>query len=151
MIETVIRWRSGSTFKADAVKCYDEIKQLGDEIKPKQVLDLARDSNTELHKCFDWDDSSAAEKYRIYQARNVIGSIVVVQRNVDNEEKEPIQFRVLLKNEKSADSGYKPTILMVRDEDEYKKLLDQAYMELRNFKKKYSCLVELANIIALID
>jgi hypothetical protein len=40
---------------------------------------------------------------------------------------------------------------MVRDEDEYQKMLDHAYMELRNFKKKYSYLVELADIIALID
>jgi hypothetical protein len=40
---------------------------------------------------------------------------------------------------------------MVRDEDEYRKLLEQAYAELHSFKQKYSCLSELANILELID
>ena len=71
--------------------------------------------------------------------------------NTNDEEKEPIQFRVMLKNERTYGSGYKQTIVMVKDEDEYKKLLDQAYLELHAFKQKYSCLSELAEILALID
>ena len=45
----------------------------------------------------------------------------------------------------------KQTIVMVKDEDEYQKLLEQARRELHVFKQKYSCLSELAEIIALID
>ena len=57
----------------------------------------------------------------------------------------------MLKNERTQESGYKQTIVMVKDEDEYKKLLNQAYTELHSFKQKYSCLSELADILALID
>ena len=57
----------------------------------------------------------------------------------------------MLKNDTGKDSGYKQTIVMVKDEDEYSKLLEQAYRELHSFKQKYSCLSELAEIIALID
>lgn len=151
MVETIIKWSVSGIFKADANKCYQEIQQIGDEVKPEQVVDRAKDTGSELHKCFDWDDTSAAEKYRLYQARNVIRSLIVVKRDVEEEASEPIQFRVMMKNETNRDSGYKQTVVMVRDEDEYKKLLDQAYRELKVFKQKYSCLAELADIIALID
>ena len=150
MTETIIKWSLKDIFKADAQKCYEEIQEIGEEIKPEQVLDKARDKDSELHKCFDWDDSSAAEKFRLYQARNVLNHLIVIKRDVE-EKTEPIQFRVMLKNDRTHGSGYKQTIVMVKDEDEYKKLLEQAYSELHTFKQKYSCLSELANILALID
>ena len=150
MVETVIKWSLKDIFKADATKCYEEIQQIGEEVKPEQVVEKARDSNTELHKCFDWDNSSAAEKYRLYQARNVINHLIVIRHDV-KEESAPVQFRVMMKNDKGSSSGYKQTIVMVKDDDEYKKLLEQAYAELRSFKKKYQCLSELSEILALID
>ena len=150
MVETIIKWSVSGVFKADANKCYEEIQEIGEEVKPEQVLDKARDEESELHKCFDWDDSSAAEKFRLYQARNVLNHLIVIKRDVE-EETEPIQFRVMLKNDNARDSGYKQTIVMVRDEDEYKKLLAQAYSELHAFKQKYSCLSELSKILSLID
>lgn len=150
MVETIIKWSVSGVFKADANKCYEEIQEIGEEVKPEQVLEKARDSESELHKCFDWDDSSAAEKYRLHQARLVINHLIVVKRDVE-EEKEPVQFRVMLKNDTARESGYKQTLVMVRDEDEYKKMLEQAYRELHSFKQKYSCLSELSEILALID
>lgn len=151
MVQTVIKWSINGIFKADANKCYQEIQQIGDEVKPEQVLAKAKDKQSELHKCFDWNDSSAAEKYRIEQAKSVIRHLIVIQKDDEDEKTEPVQFRVMMKNERTHGSGYKQTIVMVRDEDEYKKLLENAYAELRSFKQKYSCLTELAEIIALID
>jgi len=150
MVQTIIKWSVTGLFKADANKCYEEIRQIGDEVKPEQVLNKAKDENSELHKCFDWNDSSAAEKFRLIQARDVINHLIVIKRDED-EEKEPVQFRVMMKNERTHDSGYKQTIVMVKDEDEYRKLLEQAYAELHSFKQKYSCLSELAEILALIE
>ena len=151
MVQTIIKWSINGIFKADATKCYEEIQQIGEEVKPEQVLDKAKDKKSELHKCFDWNDSTAAEKYRLIQARDVIRHLIVVQKNEDDEQKEPVQFRVMLKNERTHESGYKQTVIMVKDEDEYRKLLEQAYAELHSFKQKYSCLSELANILELID
>ena len=150
MVQTIVKWSINGIFKADANKCYEEIQQIGDEVKPDQVLDKARNENSELHKCFDWNDSSAAEKYRLFQAKQIINHLIVVHHDDENES-EPVQFRVMLKNERSRDSGYKQTIVMVKDDDEYRKLLEQAYIELRSFKQKYSCLSELSDILELID
>lgn len=151
MVETIIRWSLNNIFKADPTKCYEEICEIGDEVKPEQVLAKAKDEDSELHKCFDWNDTSAAEKYRLFQAKKVINHLIVIKRDVEEPEKEPVQFRVMLKNEKSYDSGYKQTIVMVRDEDEYRKMLEQAYAELKAFKKKYACLSELSDILAMIE
>lgn len=150
MVQTIIKWSINGIFKADPNKCYEEIQQIGEEVKPEQVVDKARDETSELHKCFEWNDTDAAEKYRLIQARDVIRHLIVIRRD-DEKEDEPVQFRVMMKNERTYESGYKQTIVMVRDEDEYRKLLEQAYAELHSFKQKYSCLSELAEILELID
>lgn len=153
MVETIVTWKMPGLFKsADAKKCYEEITALGEEVKPEQIVNRARDEKSELHKCFEWDDSAAAEKYRLIQGRQIVQHLIVVQKEVEQpEQKEPIQFRVMMKNETGKDSGYKQTRIMVKDEDEYKKMLDMAWSELRAFKRKYACLSELAEIFALID
>jgi hypothetical protein len=48
-----------------------------DTLSAQEVLDLARPKNSPIHQYFNWDDSDAAEKYRLYQARNLIKCIVV--------------------------------------------------------------------------
>lgn len=151
MVETVIKWSIKDIFKADASKCYEEISAIGDEVKPEQVVERARDTSSELHKCFEWNDTAAAERYRIIQARSVINHLIVVKKDSEASDVNPIQFRVMMKNDRSESSGYKQTIVMVKDEDEYRKLLQQAYAELHAFKQKYACLAELSNILALID
>lgn len=49
------KWRVKGIYKADATKCAMEINDIGEEATAEQVLDKARSSDTELHKCFDWD------------------------------------------------------------------------------------------------
>ena len=134
-------------FKADAQKCFDEVQTLGEEYTPHEVLDLARDPKTELHKCFDWDDSSAAEKWRIQQARFVCSSFTVVIEQ--SEEKAPQRFRVIQHDKE--DRVYRPVIFTVRDEDQYARLLKQAKDEMASFKKRYKSIVELENVIEEID
>jgi len=62
-------WKIKGIYKADAQKIADEI---GDnKISPQELLEKARNEDSELHKCFEWDDSVAAEKYRLIQARQM--------------------------------------------------------------------------------
>ena len=50
-----VKWKVDGIFKADANECYREISSL-EQITPKAILDFARDENSELHKCFEWDN-----------------------------------------------------------------------------------------------
>lgn len=142
-------WRSGSRYNnsiADANKCAQEILSINGEITRESVLEKARDENTELHKCFEWNDSIAAEKYRLVQAGEVIRFLVIEEE--DKPEERP-QIRFFHITER--DEGYKPIQVIVKHEDEYKRLLENAWAELRAFKRKYACLEELREILDMID
>lgn len=146
----VAKWREGfaSLFHgAEAQKVADEIAQIDDEhITAKQIVDMARDESTELHKCFEWDDSIAAEKYREKQARDVLHHLVYVEKEIPTERPE---IRIHFCERR--DQGYTESKKIVRNEDSYKKLLETAWAELRAFKARYSMLKELSEILELID
>lgn len=138
-----VKWKMSLFGSANAEKCYSEILSIGESATPQQILDYARNPETELHKCFEWDDSVAAELYRLQQARIVVCHLVFVE----DEKQEPQKIRLL----QHTDDGYKPVKLIYRNKDEYATLLERAMTELRAFKQRYHNLVELENILALID
>jgi hypothetical protein len=143
----VATWRPGfSPFKADAQRVAEEIQQIGNDVTPQQIVDRAKDEASELHKCFEWDNEKAAEKFRLSQARQVIHHLVI-KESVNKPDRPPI--RLMHKTEEA--EGYKPFTLIVKDPDEYTKLLNRARAELRAFKAKYRSISELEDILALID
>ena len=144
---TVATWRSGPcVFKADAQKVADEISSIGLSVKPEEIVDKARDESTELHKCFEWDDTKAAEKYRVYQARQIVCHLIVREVN-DEPQKREVRFFYKTDNQE----GYKPASYIMRNEDEYHKLLDRALTELKAFQRKYSTLKELDGLFEAIN
>lgn len=136
-----VKWRFDGYFKADAQKIYAEIGE--EKITPEQVLEKARDENTELHKCFEWDDGVAAEKYRLSQAETIIRMLVVPV------EKKGTQIRAFSLT--SETRNYQPTRLLLQQPDEYKAQLERAKAELKAFRQKYKNLQELFEIFAEID
>lgn len=132
-------------FSADAQKCYAEITSL-EEATPENIVNLARDESTELHKCFQWDDSIAAENWRKQQARQVCQSLTVI---VETGEEKAQAYRVI--EHDPVAKAYIPIVFTVRNQDEYSNLLRQAKAELKSFKARYAKLAELSEIIEDID
>lgn len=126
-----------------------EIESLGNEYSLSDVVDMARDENSEMHSCFEWDDSVAGNKYREIQAGKMIRLLVITRENDDKKE-EKTNIRYFVSTGKK-DNTYTPTRLVVRNQTAYEELLEEAYAELRAFKAKYSSLKELDEILALID
>ena len=64
MASFVASWKPGfeSIYKADANKVYEEIQSLGEKCSKEDIVNKARDEHTELHQCFEWDDTRAAEQ-----------------------------------------------------------------------------------------
>ena len=148
MANIVATWRTPGIFKADPQKVCDELKDLGDEFTPDEIVEKAKNSATELHKCFEWDNDVAAEKYRLHQARMITSNLVFLKES-DAEEEQPVLVRVYNKTEQTG--GYKPPERVFTQADEYEKLLKRATAELHQFKVKYSMLKELDYILSLID
>jgi hypothetical protein len=138
-------------FKADAQKCADEIMEICEELEsatPQQILEKARDSNTELHKCFTWDDTEAAEKWRISEARAIVRNLKIIEQKSDKQS-EPTTIRVFYKTDN--ESGYKPTKLILKKPDEYKALVERCRSELLAIKQKFNSISEYEEIWELIN
>ena len=72
-------WKS-SGFDVDVQSVGEELEKIEElgEISSEQVLEYAENhKDSELYKCFDWDDKSASRKYRLIQASNILSSISV--------------------------------------------------------------------------
>lgn len=85
------QWKmKGFAGKINPEDALNEIKKaevLFGKITAETVLNVAKDENSVLHGMFEWDDSLAAEKYRLSQARTIINNIevrVVNERGVIN-------------------------------------------------------------------
>ena len=147
-------WVIDGIIKADANKVANEMYSIGiangnDEFMPKDLVNYARKNvNSELYKCFEWNDSIAAEKYRISQARDIIRYLrITVPTEDGNLEKTKVRLFVSTNNR---DNNYKATEIIFQNKSEYDKLLAQANAELQIFKQKYKGIKELDKIIALI-
>lgn len=133
-------------FKGDPEKVYRELSALG-EATPDSIVAYAQTyPGSELHKCFTWDDTKAAENWRKQEARMLVCSLKVV---VETEQNAPQSFR-LIQHDK-ADEVYRPVVFTVRNESQYKSLLKQAKAEMLAFKKRYGSIVELSSVIDEID
>lgn len=142
-------WMSGYGFYngIDAQMCAEEIMSImtDDGVRPQDIVNYARNPDTELHKCFEWDDTRAAEEYRLAQARQVTRHLVIREREVPTERPQ-IKFFAKPRNT----DGYKPVEKILRNPNEYNAMLTRAWAELHAFKRKYAMLEELQDIFELI-
>lgn len=136
-------WKMKGLFKADAQRVADEIGE--NSITPEQVLEKARnDENSELHKCFEWNDGIAAEKYRLIQARKIIINLAYIPKEKTDE---PVRCFQITRRK----SVYMPTKKFLVNNDEYQDLLKRAKVELESFKRRYATLSELETVFEAIE
>ncbi len=135
-------WKIKGIYKADAQKVADEIGE--EKATPQEVLEKARDENSELHKCFEWNDGIAAEKYRLQQARAIIVNLVYVKKT---KEEQPVRcFQITTER-----NTYQPTKQFLVQGDEYQALLARAKAELNAFKRRYASITELEEVFKAIE
>lgn len=94
-------WRDDSEFKgkADAELVQEEINQLAAQdangkCTNEALVDFARNNtSSEVRKCFEWNDTDAAEKYRLHQAARIKCGIltIAVQQVPGAKKKDPAQ------------------------------------------------------------
>ena len=126
-------------------------KKNGGLIQPEDVVIFARNEKTALHSVFEWDNTKAAEQYRICQARHLLRVLVTVEE-VNNEEVKVSAF-VSLRNDriKGGDHGYRYMPVVMLTEEGRASVLDTALAELESFKVKYKMLKELASVFDAIE
>jgi len=125
-------------------------QKTGGFLRPMDVVDHARSKRSALHRFFEWDDSNAAEQYRLAQARAIIR--VVVQ--VSEQTSEKVRAFVSLQSDRNKSGGYRAFAEVVEDEALMLSLVDQAKRELAVPERKFNHLrdiAELAGVFTAID
>ncbi len=124
-------------------------EQAGGYLNPKDVVAFAADPETHLHSRFTWDDTKAAEEYRLWQARKVISlEFEVIQRN---EQKKETRLFVSLVEDRKPNGGYRLVSEILTDAELRRRMVEEALNEFRRIRIKYSTLKELAGIFEAID
>ena len=127
-------------------------KRDGGLLRPKAVVDEARDAASPLHPAFEWNDAIAGEKYRLEQAQRLIRSFKIVQN--DGEEKFERPVFVGLSVDRISDSGDNPYRL-TDDLQKYPDLLAIAERDtleqLRGMKERYGHLKRLNDVWSAIE
>lgn len=60
-----------------AMEEMERIESLYGSLTPQNILDASRPKKALFHKLFQWDDTLAAENYRLQQARTILNNIEV--------------------------------------------------------------------------
>ena len=133
--------------------CYGLEQKKGGKLTPKELVEAARDINSQLHNEFEWDDTKAAQKYRERQAQYIISSIELVIVNIPTkpveldleivnvpDEKKHISAVKFYHSLDSDGTGYENIVSISSDEEKTKKLLENCKKDIGNFSEKYNTL-----------
>lgn len=150
----VYQWGNRS-FAVSAQVVGEEIEKLsqGDAgCKPEQVVESARNEASPLHPLFTWDDSEAASKYRLHEARNVVNALKVTVMVQDREVNAPAFVSVGHTSENhERGEGYRPVMVVVQDEQFANEAKAEALSRLRALRQRYASLGDLSPVWEAID
>lgn len=143
------KW-SSCVFKGDANKVGKELRDIekGEALTNKSVLDYARkNKDSELNKCFEWDDKIAGEKYRLVQASTIMCSISIVSEETQIE---TTRFLLNVKSEKDGVRQFKSISKILENDSEYEQIKTRAKNEFLNCKEKYEKTLKLEDLKKII-
>lgn len=153
-------FRAPKGLRPDAVAA--DLEKIGDlfgAITPAHVVDYARNPETHIHGAFEWDDSAAAEKFRLHQATTLTRAVLIRVEHIE----QPVRKFTLVTNPATERTEYMPTTFVVSRVDLLtdgmerlkKELLGALHSveELRNLAEKESPKVvkKLAAVGALVE
>ena len=124
-----------------AGRILQELSESENGLTPQNIVNVSRDVNHPLHGEFEWDDTVAAEAYRIVQAKALIRDITIVH---DEESKKQDRGFVITPG---GSHTYVPLRDALNNEEWKNNLLEAAKRDMIAFIAKYRRLTELAQVV----
>jgi hypothetical protein len=143
-MKKIFKKGKGSTFSEEKAQIYGEFlwkvrEENGDTLSPETVLEKAKPKASPIHDFFEWDDSLAGEKYRLWQARYLIGRIEIIIQTEEGEEQVRAFHNISIETE---DEGHERGYVTIKDlqenEDYLRIVLVNALDEIKSWQKRYS-------------
>jgi hypothetical protein len=111
-------------------------------LMPRDVVEEARNPESPLHNSFEWDDTAAAEQWRIEQARRLIQVSVTVLEGRN----EPVRAFVSLTTDRKDGGGYLLVEKVLSNKKQKEQMLKDAAAELEIFTAKFNTIQELSEV-----
>jgi hypothetical protein len=118
----------------------------GGDISPHDLVQEARDNDSVLHPFFTWDERKAAHEHRLWQARQLLGSIEVAYRVTDDAPTQAVRAFVNVNSDEGR--SYTSMVEAMSDTQRRAIILTAALDELEAFQRKYQHLQEFASLFA---
>ncbi len=116
----------------------------GGILHASQVVEWAeKNRKSALHSQFEWDNSKAADEYRLWQARRLI------VLNIVSEDSSPQV--VSLRFDRPRGGGYRAMNDVVEREDLSRMMLEDAMADLRRVRDRYQLVKELTAVWAEVE
>lgn len=122
-------------------------KEKKNQLTAQDVVNDARSTESPTHDYFEWDDSIAAEKHRLEQARCLIRSIDIIV-TYQGEER-PIRAIVCV--EHSGKEAYTPIQVVAKNADLRQQVVEKALNEIISWQRRYEDYKELGLIFGAIE
>jgi hypothetical protein len=110
-----------------------------------EVVNAARPKNSPIHGLFEWNNSIAAERFRLAQARDHIAHLTVVVMTDKKETTMSVAFSI------GRGDGYTAAETVLSSDELRGQLLAQALSEARTWRNRYQFIKELAGVFAALD
>lgn len=168
-MKSVFQFRAGCHLRGDAQAVgerLEAIKARASSLTPDLVVADARTPKSPLHSFFEWDNSIAAEKYRMEQAGHLIRSVQVTFEEVEAPQErqvrlidgpaapasQPAAVRAFVSITRGdGERSYESTATAMNDPAMRKQVLARAHMEMASVGRKYRELNELADVFGALD
>ncbi|MFH1184708.1 MAG: hypothetical protein V1755_06670 [Chloroflexota bacterium] len=129
------QWSEGVRAPGDAQPVGEWIDGLGEEVTAAEIVEAARPKRSPGHCYFQWDDTVAAEEYRLAQARWLIRHIEIV---VDGETTRAFHHVTIRTEEEEFDrSFYMSSVRISKQPALSNQVIQRALRELQGWKKRY--------------
>lgn len=111
------------------------------------IVEFARDPKCPIHKYFDWDDTSAAHKYRLQQARKMINCVLYIKDDGMKYDT-PKAISVKIKG----DTGvYMDTQEISRNPDIHDMVMEKALKDLKGWQIRFARLREIPEMVPIFN
>jgi len=156
MKQEKIQYKNTEKFTPEVISEVLEVKDTYG-LTAENILRKASKKSSLLYEFFDWDNSSAGEKWRLQQARGIINEIKIIVNNKELYAFENVNVIIkeaIISNNKKSKFGnreYK-TIVEIMDNEDYKnQLIHKALTEATYWKERHEELMELSPIFISIE
>ena len=151
MAEGKYRWKSwgDSRVKADVVgRIIEKLHDEHEGITPELLVAEAQKKRSPIHKLFEWDQKTAAHKWRVQQARNILNHIEVV---IERGDEAPLVVRAFHSVEYEEGRCYTTINAARKNEDLWEQIKDEALRQVKTWQETYRAISEFETIHSAID